>query len=144
MLRCGYPDGWTLPPRKISHSASRARRKLRSTYVGASGDHLYFLRLGALARLRDARVRRWSRAYRPPLPSSLEPAPTSTSSPPPVARDGKGIVAVPYFVTASRLAKYGGRHPLECRGRHVASVCFKYFRGFICMLQVFFMWMLQK
>jgi hypothetical protein len=29
-----------------------------------------------------------------------------------VARDGKGIVAVPYFAAASRIARHGGRHPL--------------------------------
>jgi hypothetical protein len=46
-------------------------------------------------------------------------------------------MAMLYFVTASRLDRHGGRRPLECRGRHVASMCFKCFRGFIRMLQVF-------
>jgi hypothetical protein len=43
------------------------------------------------------------------------PAPSSSSSPPLATRDGKGVMAVPYFATALRLARHGGRCPLECR-----------------------------
>jgi hypothetical protein len=74
----------------------------------SSGDHLHFLRLEALVHLHDARLRHWSRACCPPLPSSLEPAPMSSSSPPPMAGDHEGVVAVPYFALASRL------HALRC------------------------------
>ncbi|PWZ38009.1 hypothetical protein Zm00014a_028767 [Zea mays] len=80
-----------------------ATRKLHASSAAASGDHLRFLRPGALARLRDARLRRGSRAARLPPPSSPAPAPASSSSPPPAAGDGEGIVAVPYFTPASRL-----------------------------------------
>ncbi|WVZ87218.1 hypothetical protein U9M48_033893 [Paspalum notatum var. saurae] len=75
-----------------------APRKPRSPSAAAArgdGDHLRFLRPGALARLRDARLRRASR--RPP-PSS--PAPASPS-PPPAAGDGEGGAAVPHFVPVS-------------------------------------------
>jgi hypothetical protein len=43
----------------------------------------------ALAHLCGARLRRWSHAYRPPLPSSS--APTSSMSPHPAAGDHEGI-----------------------------------------------------
>ena len=55
----------------------------RSRPAAASGDHHRFLRPGALARLRDARLRRGSRSSRLPPPSS--PAPASPASPPPAA-----------------------------------------------------------
>ncbi|KAK3143670.1 hypothetical protein QOZ80_4AG0303390 [Eleusine coracana subsp. coracana] len=77
-----------------------ATRKPRSPSA-AGGDHLRFLRPGALARLRDARLRRQSRAPRLPAPSSPEPEPTSP--PPAAAGDGEGGMVVPYFVPASRL-----------------------------------------
>ncbi|RLM73797.1 uncharacterized protein C2845_PM15G22590 [Panicum miliaceum] len=73
----------------------------RSPPAAASGDHHRFLRPGALARLRDARFRRGSRASRLPPPSS--PAPASPASPPSAAGDGEGGAAVPYFVPVSRL-----------------------------------------
>ncbi|RLM64281.1 uncharacterized protein C2845_PM16G20510 [Panicum miliaceum] len=75
----------------------------RSPPAAASGDHHRFLRPGALARLRDARLRRGSRASRLPPPSS--PATASPASPPspPAAGDGDGGAAVPYFVPVSRL-----------------------------------------
>jgi hypothetical protein len=41
------------------------------------------------------------------------PAPASSSSPLPMARDGKGTMAMLYFVTVLRLARHGGRRPLE-------------------------------
>jgi hypothetical protein len=69
----------------------------------SSSDHLCFLRPGALARLRDARLRRWSRAYRLPLPSSPELASASSSPPLPPTRYREGIVFVPYFTLAWRL-----------------------------------------
>jgi hypothetical protein len=37
------------------------------------------------------------------------------SSPPPTARDNKGVVAVTYFAAVSRLVRHDGRCPLECR-----------------------------
>ncbi|XP_066342931.1 uncharacterized protein [Miscanthus floridulus] len=80
-----------------------ATRKLHSASAAASGDHLRFLRPGALARLRDARLRRGSRATRLPPPSSPAAAPASPSSPSPGAGDGEGVAAVPYFAPASRL-----------------------------------------
>ncbi|XP_066350565.1 uncharacterized protein [Miscanthus floridulus] len=80
-----------------------ATRKLHSASAAASGDHLRFLRPGALARLRDARLRRGSRTTRLPPPSSPAPAPASPSSPPPAAGDGEGVTAVPFFAPASRL-----------------------------------------
>jgi len=71
----------------------------RSRPAAASGDHHRFLRPGALARLRDARLRRVSR-----LPPSSSPAPASPASPPPAAAgDSQGAAAVPYFVPVSRL-----------------------------------------
>ena len=71
----------------------------RSRPAAASGDHHRFLRPGALARLRDARLRRASR-----LPPPSSPAPASPASPPPAAAgDGQGAAAVPYFVPVSRL-----------------------------------------
>ncbi|KAL6652002.1 hypothetical protein ACP70R_010927 [Stipagrostis hirtigluma subsp. patula] len=80
-----------------------APRKPRSASSAAGGgDHLRFLRPGALARLRDARLRRRSRASRLPAPSS--PAPASPPSPPPAAADGEsGGTVMPYFVPVSRL-----------------------------------------
>jgi hypothetical protein len=69
-----------------------------------SGDnHLCFLRPRALTRLRNVKLRRWTRASRPPLPSSLEPAPTPSSSPPPAAGDHEGVAVVLYFALTSRL-----------------------------------------
>ncbi|OEL19628.1 hypothetical protein BAE44_0019348 [Dichanthelium oligosanthes] len=76
----------------------------RKPAAASSADHHRFLRPGALARLRDARLRRGSSASRLPPPSS--PAPASPASPPPPAAsagDGEGGAAVPYFVPVSRL-----------------------------------------
>jgi hypothetical protein len=103
----------------VSQNKKNTTTFLTSTVVAAfpttspplafsSGDHLHFLRLEALVHLHDARLRHWSRACCPPLPSSLEPAPMSSSSPPPMAGDHEGVVAVPYFALASRL------HALRC------------------------------
>jgi hypothetical protein len=75
----------------------------RPSLAFSSDNHLRFLHPRALARLRDARLRRWNRTCRPPLPSTLEVAPLSSSSPPPLARDCESIVTVSYFVLASRL-----------------------------------------
>ncbi|KAL6843829.1 hypothetical protein ACP4OV_026400 [Aristida adscensionis] len=80
-----------------------APRKPRSASAAAAaaGDHHRFLRPGALARLRDARLRRRSsRAPRLPPPSSPAPA-----SPPPAAGDGEssGAAVMPYFVPVSGL-----------------------------------------
>ncbi|KAJ1272859.1 hypothetical protein BS78_06G234900 [Paspalum vaginatum] len=76
-----------------------APRKPRSLSAAAgSGDHLRFLRPGALARLRDARLRRGSRASRRPPP--LSPAPASPL-PPPAVGDGEGGAAVPHFMPVS-------------------------------------------
>ncbi|TKW06689.1 hypothetical protein SEVIR_7G255800v4 [Setaria viridis] len=82
-----------------------ATRKPRSPPAAASGDHHRFLRPGALARLRDARLRRGGRASRLPPPSSPAPASPPASPPPPAAGDGdgEGGAAVPYFVPVTRL-----------------------------------------
>jgi hypothetical protein len=34
--------------------------------------------------------------------------PPTSLSPPPIAKDGKGAVVVPYLATASRLVRHGG------------------------------------
>jgi hypothetical protein len=49
----------------------------------------------------NTRLRRWTRASRPPLWPS--PAPASSSSPPPAAGVGEGVATVPYVASASRL-----------------------------------------
>uniref|UniRef100_A0A0E0KVH2 Uncharacterized protein n=1 Tax=Oryza punctata TaxID=4537 RepID=A0A0E0KVH2_ORYPU len=84
-----------------------ATRKPRSSSAAAAGvvDHHRFLRPGALARLRDARLRRRNPAIsRPAPPSSPSPSPAPSSSPPPAAAgDGEGGAVMPYFVPVSRL-----------------------------------------
>ncbi|KAG8043555.1 hypothetical protein GUJ93_ZPchr0458g22829 [Zizania palustris] len=85
-----------------------ATRKPRSpSAAGGVVDHHRFLRPGALARLRDARLRRRKPTSRlaPPSSPSLE---TSPPSPPPAAGAGAGAgggggAVVPYFVPVSRL-----------------------------------------
>ncbi|XP_062224936.1 protein STRUBBELIG-RECEPTOR FAMILY 3 [Phragmites australis] len=76
-----------------------ATRKPRSPSTAGGADHHRFLRPGALARLRDARLRRGSRTSRMPPPSS----PPSPPPPPPGAGDGEGGTVMPYFVPVSRL-----------------------------------------
>jgi hypothetical protein len=78
-----------------------ATRKPRSPSTASAGDHLRFLRPGALARLRNARFRRWSRAPRLPPSSSPEAEPTSPL--PAAAGDGEGGMVEPYFVPTSRI-----------------------------------------
>uniref|UniRef100_A0A0A8XN75 Uncharacterized protein n=1 Tax=Arundo donax TaxID=35708 RepID=A0A0A8XN75_ARUDO len=72
-----------------------ATRKPCSPSTAGGGDHLCFLRPGALARLRDARLRRGSGTSRLPPPAP--------SPPPPAAGDGEGGPVMPYFVPVSRL-----------------------------------------
>ncbi|KAL5216913.1 hypothetical protein ABZP36_008314 [Zizania latifolia] len=75
-----------------------ATRKPRSPSAAAGVvDHHRFLRPGALARLRDARLRRRKPTSRL-APPSLE---TSPPSPPPAV--GEGGAVVPYFVPVSSL-----------------------------------------
>ncbi|XP_051212744.1 uncharacterized protein [Lolium perenne] len=64
--------------------------------AAAAADHLRFLRPGALARLRDARLRRSRRAASRPAPPSPSP------SPPPAPAPAAGPF-LPYYVPASRL-----------------------------------------
>ncbi|KAF8738635.1 hypothetical protein HU200_013951 [Digitaria exilis] len=73
----------------------------------SAADHHRFLRPGALARLRDARLHRASRL---PAPSPSPPSPASPASPVPAAAAaaavaGEGAVTAPYFVPVSRLLK---------------------------------------
>ncbi|XP_003580584.1 uncharacterized protein LOC100825565 [Brachypodium distachyon] len=78
-----------------------ATRKPRSQ-AAAAGDHLRFLRPGALARLRDARLRRRKPASRPspsPPPSPLPPSAPATAE----GVGESGGPFVPYFGSASRL-----------------------------------------
>jgi hypothetical protein len=89
------------PPTYRPHMA--ATRKPRSPSTAAAGDHLRFLRPGALARLRDARLRRRSRASRLPPSSSPELEAEPTSPPPAAAGDGEGGMFEPYFVPTSRI-----------------------------------------
>ncbi|CAO2043786.1 unnamed protein product [Urochloa humidicola] len=72
--------------------------------AAAAGDHHRFLRPGALARLRDARLRRASRHTPPPSPPApASPASSSSPPPPPAVGDGDGgAAAAPYFVPVSR------------------------------------------
>ena len=82
-----------------------ATRKPRSpSAAAAAGDHLRFLRPGALARLRDARLRRRSKpAYSRPAPASPQPSPSPPPAPAPAAGgDGESGPFVPYFVPGSR------------------------------------------
>ncbi|CAL5070094.1 unnamed protein product [Urochloa decumbens] len=69
--------------------------------AASAGDHHRFLRPGALARLRDARLRRGNRASRVPPPSPPVPASPASSPPPPAA--GDGAATAPYFVPVSRI-----------------------------------------
>uniref|UniRef100_A0A0D9W9R7 Uncharacterized protein n=1 Tax=Leersia perrieri TaxID=77586 RepID=A0A0D9W9R7_9ORYZ len=84
-----------------------ATRNPRSS-AAAAADHHRFLRPGALARLRDAKLRRRkpnsaSRLAPPSSPSSPSPAMApAPSSPAPAAAAGDGAV-VPYFVPFTRL-----------------------------------------
>ncbi|KAF7003770.1 hypothetical protein CFC21_019055 [Triticum aestivum] len=82
-----------------------ATRKPRSpSAAAAAGDHLRFLRPGALARLRDARLRRRSKpAYSRPAPASPQPQPSPSPPPAPAAGgDGESGPFVPYVVPGSR------------------------------------------
>jgi hypothetical protein len=101
---------WFLPQKKgsdIPHSHGHRgvphTARLLPSLVFSSGNHLYFLRPGALARLQDTRLYCWSRACGLPLPASSKPAPASSSSAPPMARDNEGVMTVPYFAPVSRL-----------------------------------------
>uniref|UniRef100_A0ACD5V1A4 Uncharacterized protein n=2 Tax=Avena sativa TaxID=4498 RepID=A0ACD5V1A4_AVESA len=79
-----------------------ATRKPRSPSAAAAADHLRFLRPGALARLRDARLRRRKRAASraaPPSPGSPSPSPP----PAPAAGVGESGPFLPYYVPVSRL-----------------------------------------
>ncbi|KAI5010812.1 translation initiation factor IF-2-like [Hordeum vulgare subsp. vulgare] len=81
-----------------------ATRKPRSPSAAAAGDHLRFLRPGALARLRDARLRRQKRASSRPAPASPQPSPSPPPAPAPAAAvDGERGPFVPYFAPGSRL-----------------------------------------
>uniref|UniRef100_A0A0E0DIL7 Uncharacterized protein n=1 Tax=Oryza meridionalis TaxID=40149 RepID=A0A0E0DIL7_9ORYZ len=87
-----------------------ATRKPRSSSSAAAAagvvDHHRFLRPGALARLRDARLRRRNPVVSRPAPPSLplpSPAAPSSSPPPAAAGDGGGDAVMPYFVPVSRL-----------------------------------------
>ncbi|KAL5214290.1 hypothetical protein ABZP36_003442 [Zizania latifolia] len=83
-----------------------ATRKPRSPSTSAAAgvvDHHRFLRPGALARLRDVRLRRRRPTSRLATPSSPTPAPSSPSPPPPAAGDGEGGAVMRYFVPVSRL-----------------------------------------
>ncbi|XP_062186105.1 uncharacterized protein LOC133889669 [Phragmites australis] len=75
-----------------------ASRKPRSPSTAGGGDHLRFLRPGALARLRDTRLRRASRTSRLPTPSSW---PALASPPPTATGDSEGGAVMPYFVPVS-------------------------------------------
>ncbi|KAF8649681.1 hypothetical protein HU200_064222 [Digitaria exilis] len=87
-------------PSPTSGTHMAATSKPRSP---SAADHHRFLRPGALARLRDARLRRASRL---PAPSPSPPSPASPASPvPAAAAAGDGAVTAPYFVPVSRLLK---------------------------------------
>ncbi|KAF0892508.1 hypothetical protein E2562_016814 [Oryza meyeriana var. granulata] len=84
-----------------------ATRKPRSPSAAGVVDHHRFLRPGALARLRDARLRRrkpTASRFAPPSSPSPSPAPSSSTPPPPAAAvDGEGGAVMPYFVPVSKL-----------------------------------------
>jgi hypothetical protein len=86
---------------------------------------------------------RYGYQYKVPLPHIcwLIAGAGTPSSPPPAAREGKGIVAVLYFATASRLARHYGRRLLECvmPKVYVSSVSGVSYACWKC-----FMWILQK
>jgi hypothetical protein len=56
-------------------------------------------------------------------------APVSSSSPPPAARDGKGVVAVLYFMTTLRRARHSGCRPVVSRQTSCKRM-FQVFQGF--------------
>ncbi|CAD6333186.1 unnamed protein product [Miscanthus lutarioriparius] len=69
----------------------------------SSGDHLRFLRPGALARLASA-TSDYATGVPPPAPALIAGVRmASSSSPPPTTGDREGVAAVPYFMLASRL-----------------------------------------